>query len=655
MGMVNQIARSLFGFICLFAVSSMAAPRPPEPDIAVQFDRQAFIAGEPFQVQISVSTEGQGEPQISLPQFNGFQVLRKNVSRPSSGMSFSLSFGTGKGSKRIIQNSGTTRYDIVLMAPKAGKFSIGPVKVVLDGVTFHGKSYPIEVFDRGNASAAAAAPQQVTSDQLTEEQLAGAKIDPDYFLHMIPSKTSCTVGEQIVLDVYLFTSVGNIRSNQFEREPGTEGFWVERFEDFDLRNHRNRQVVINGTLYEQALLKKLALFPLKSGKLTIAPPVFSFVVGGGGFFSFSRGKEVKRVASPVTVDVSPLPETDRPDNFNEANIGKYSFLVSANTTEVKVGEPVTVTVNVRGTGNIRSVVLPAFEEVAGFKTYAPETDVEVQARGGIVSGVSQSRTLFIPEQSGKMTIPSLTFSYFDLSAMTYRTRTSDPVTVKVAQGKKQSQAAASSHRRGSDSERAAETVSAPIERMNQNMRTIIDRVDVSKAGPPMFARPWYLALIFGVPLLFVIYLVAVRMRQRAEENFNRGRSRRAEGNARKGLSQLERESSLSKGGAGGGVSNEQFYSRLHRIVVSFLGERLEENVVGDTMNQLSQRLVSRGVNDELAREVIALLEGYEFARFAKSDAGDSGRQDDLKRCLELVSKVGRVSLTAKLEETGGNS
>jgi hypothetical protein len=657
MGIVGNIIRSerrwmclsLLLVSCLFSSVIQAATKPPEPEIDVAFDRQAFIAGEPFQVQISISTEGEGEPRISLPSFNGMKVLKKNVTRPTSGYSFSFSFGSGQNTRRVVQNSGVTRYDIVLMADKAGTYNIGPVKVVLDGYTFNGKNYPIEVFDRGSASAAlppsqAGSSEPVASDDLTDAQLADARIDPDYFLHMIPSKTECVQGEQIVLDVYLFTSVGNIRADQFEREPGTEGFWAERFEDFDLRNQRNRQVVINDTLYEQVLLKKLALFPLKSGKLTIAPPVFSFVVGGGGFFSFSRGKKVKRAASPVIIDVAPLPEKGRPKDFADANVGTFSFLVDAGETEVKVGEPVTVTVNVRGNGNIRSVVLPTFGEVDGFKAYAPETDVEVQARGGVVSGVSQSRTLFIPEKEGKLTIPSLTFSWFDLQSGQYQTRTSDPITVTVSGGNQRDSGKMVDSR--SDTRTSTDQVSAPVERMNAQMRTIVNGVDTHKIGTPMFARWWYTGLVFGVPVIFALYLLITGLRKRAAESFLRGRSRRAEADAKKSLTQLDREKNLT---------NDQFFSRLHKILLTFLEDRLEENVVGDTMNQLGQRLVDRGFDETHVRQVINALEEYEFARFARSGSNESERKGDVQRAVTLISSLGSVQITALSENRGGQS
>lgn len=628
--------------VCLYTVGMLiatpnvvrAATRPQEPDIQVRFDRQSFIAGEPFKVEISVTTQGQGEPQISVPSFSGMKVLRKNVTKPSSGYSFSFSFGTGQQTKRVVQNSGTTKYDLVLVAENAGKFTVGPIKVELDGFTFKGKSYPIEVFERGKTSAALADVASPSSNSVTEAQLEGARIDPDYFLHMIPSKTECTVGEQVVLDVYLFTSVNNIRADQFEKEPGTEGFWVERFEDFDLRNHRNRQVVINGILYEQVLLKKLALFPLKAGNLTIAPPIFSFVVGGGGFFSFARGKEVKRAASPVVIEVAPLPDANRPSGFGGANIGKYSFFVSANETNVKVGEPVTVTVSVRGTGNIRSVELPAFSEVEGFKMYAPETSVEVQARGGVVSGMSQSQTLFIPEKEGELTIPALTFDYFDLATKTYKTQNSNPLRIQVAKGKRRDAGGVVID----VSPKSSAKVSASVERMNAGMRTILYDTDISQKTTPVFQRTWYLLLVFGVPILFLGYLIAARIRKRAADNFSKGRSKRAESEAYKALGMLEKEH---------GLSNDQFFSRLHKILLNFLEDRLEENVVGDTMNQLSKRLEDRGIETSHCANVVAALEEYEFARFAKSEGDNSERKGDIQRAKTLVAQLGDVNITAK--------
>ncbi|MBN2343535.1 MAG: protein BatD [Deltaproteobacteria bacterium] len=636
----RQWGMLLCASLVLVSLSTRAATRPPDPDIQVRFDRQSFVAGEPFQIEISVTAEGQGEPNITLPNFEGagFQVLRKNVTRPSSGYSFSFSIGTGQNARQVIKNSGTTQYSIVLSASRAGKYSIEPVKVVLDGFTFTGKRYPIEVFDRGSTSGAATASSGVSASAggaaaVSEEQLEGAQLDPDYFLHMIPSKRSCTVGEQIVLDVYLFTSVGNIRANQFDKEPGTEGFWVERFDDFDLRNYRNRQVVINGILYEQVLLKKLALFPTKSGSLTISPPILSFMVGGGGFFTFSRGKQVRRAASAVTIDVLPLPATGKPSGFADANIGQYSFFVDTGETNVKTGELVTVTVSVRGSGNIRSVVLPEFGEVDGFKMYPPETDVEVEARGGQVTGMSQSKTLFIPEKEGNLTVPALSFSFFDLRTKSYKTVQSKPIAIRVAKGK---QPDAGGVVVSTPSTAGDHQVDASIERMNAGMRTIVNEVNISKRTAPMFSRGWYLVLIFGVPVLFFGYLIVLRVKKRAEENFTRGRSRRAEADAKKALASLEKES---------GLSNDRFFSKLHKIVLSFLEDRLEETVVGDTMNQLSVRLSKRGVDEALCKEVVATLEEYEFARFARTEGSAGERSKDVQRAAALISKISAVALT----------
>lgn len=627
----------------IFVSKLYAAPKPAQPEISVSFDRQSFIAGEPFQLEISVAAQGQGEPKISLPSFEGMKVLRKNVSRPSSGYSFSMSFGTGKNSQRVIKSAGTTRYDIVMVAQKLGKYNIGPVKVVLDGYTFTGKTYPIEVFERGTASAAPTDAAAATKGGLTEEQLEGARLESDYFLHMIPSKRTCSVGEMVVLDVYLFTSVSNIRADQFEKEPGTEGFWVERFEDFDLRNHRNQQVVVNGVLYEQAILKKLALFPLKSGKLTIAPPVFSFVVGGGGFMGFSRGKMVKRAASPVSIDVQPLPSDGRPSQFVDTNVGRYNLFVDTNEKSLKVGEPITVTVSVRGQGNIRNVELPVFQEVDDFKMYAPETDVEVQARGGSVSGMSQSRTLFIPEAEGKLTIPSLSWSYFDLVSKSYKTLKSDAMTINVAAGKPATQMAplqSGSNAQGGE----ASFQKGPITRMNAKMRTIVDGVDTSTKHDYLFVQGWYLGLVFGTPALYLLFLLAMHARKRSVLNSQKGRSKRAEATAQKALHQLQKESDSSESSSLGSMSNDQFFSKLHKIVLMFLEHRLAQNVVGDTMGQLAARLGNRGIHENQVQKIIAALEEYEFARFAKSGSEKGQRQSEVARASEIISKIAKVVL-----------
>jgi hypothetical protein len=154
-------------------------------------------------------------------------------------------------------------------------------------------------------------------------------------------------------------------------------------------------------------------------------------------------------------------------------------------------------------------------------------------------------------------------------------------------------------------------------------------------------------LVFGVPVLFVVYLLITGMRRRAAERFHRSRSRRAEADAKKSLAQLDREKSLT---------NDQFFSRLHKILLTLLEDRLEENVVGDTMNQLAQRLASRGFDDAHVRQVTNALEEYEFARFARSGSDEAGRKGDVQRAVSLISTLGSVSLTSLPEnQKGGQS
>lgn len=637
--------------VTLLAATSAAAGPGAPPEIGITTDRDPLVAGEPFELQITIATQSENDPVVRLPRLGGLRVLSQSESHP---MSFSFSFGTGQGMVR--QSKRQSVYSFTAVADAPGKKVIDPVIVEVDGKRFQSEPHALVIAASASAGRPAPSPPdpfgqmpsllgQIPSpfgppdDQVQPGdpgqaptalpgELEGARVDPDYFVQTEVSKRQAVVGEVLVVTVYLY-SAWQIADVDVSREPGTEGFWVENL----LPGNRRLEfepVRVGGKNYDRAVLRKLAVFPIRAGTLTIAPAVVDLEIRRGGFFS-SR-KAVKRASVPVQIEVAATPADKRPAGFDPANVGRYSFKAEVDRTSVAVGEPVTLTMTVRGEGNLRNLSLPAVGEVKGFKSYDPESETEVTASGETVTGTRTSRTLLIPKEPGAFTIPRLAFSFFDPAAGEYRTEAGGPFTITVRPGAVAIPQTASNATAG----RPAADDGDALARLNRQLRSISSRAELeTSATAPLMTRPWFLALALVAPLAWLGVVVASRTRRQMAEKRVKGRSKRAEGTARRRLAELER--------CAAELSTEAFFAELQRCLVGFLEDRLEAAIAGDTTAELRARLAERGFEAAYADRVAAEIDGLEFARFGRSAGHGEERTKALGRVASLVKDLGTVT------------
>jgi hypothetical protein len=622
-----------------------AKKKASQPQIGVTVSQDPLVQGEPFELTITIQTESSGEPKIQLPPLTGLRVLRQYESHP---MSFSFSFGFGQ--QAVKQQKQTSEYTFVVVADRAGKFTISPVIVTVDGQRFQSQAYGFNVQPSSGASASGTpVPLQpgqgsAPADAIpspgppppTAADLEGAQVDPDYFLHMVASRKRASLGEMIVVRVYLYTS-WSIAGVQLVREPGTDGFWVENIDTGSQRQMPQEQIQIGDRVYERVELRRIALFPVREGELTIAPALAELEVRRGGFFS--QPKKARRASQPVVLTVDPLPDAGRPPEFAAANVGQFSFRAEIDKESVKVGEPVTITMTARGAGNVRNLAVPRIDEIDGLKVYPPESEVEVVARDESVTGTLTNKVLIIPKRAGEYVIPELKWSYFDPAAREYKSLSSAAKRFVVTPGEGGAPA-------GQGPVVGAQ--SAPLDdggafgRMAQKLRSISTRADLATSDDGIVLNaPWFLLLAALAPLAYLGVVAAQVIRRRRSDSFVRDRSKRADGVARGRLDHLEATGEELDGG--------RFFAELHKILLAFLEDRLEAPVAGDTMAELTARLKRRGFGDELAESTVAEMESFDFARFARSASATAERRQALERMRTLISRLATVAVTPEVK------
>lgn len=141
----------------------------------------------------------------------------------------------------------------------------------------------------------------------------------------------------------------------------------------------------------------------------------------------------RTVGEPLKVVVKPLPVQGRPESFSGAVGQSYSISTTANRSVVRVGDPISLNVAVRGNGTLNKLSLPPLSADGGMSPnqFRLPTDDPV----GIFSdGQKQFNVAVRVLKPGIEEIPALAFSWFDPIKETYETTYSDPIAIKVMEG-----------------------------------------------------------------------------------------------------------------------------------------------------------------------------------------------------------------------------
>ncbi len=133
---------------------------------------------------------------------------------------------------------------------------------------------------------------------------------------------------------------------------------------------------------------------------------------------------------PRRLVVREIPRSGRPPGFAGAVGQGFTLEVSADRSVVRVGDPIQLTLVLRGDGNLESAGLPALVEDVGLSPQQfrlPAGDLD-----GVVEGGAKTFTVPIRAISESVReIPPLHYAYFDPVAQAFRSTQSRPIALSV--------------------------------------------------------------------------------------------------------------------------------------------------------------------------------------------------------------------------------
>jgi hypothetical protein len=417
------------------------------------------------------------------------------------------------------------------------------------------------------------------------------------FMRLIVPEKNVYPGQVISAQaqVFLRDDVQNPQGFQFTSLPA-DGFTVGKMV-FDGK----QQAQVGNRVYVVVPIS-MVLTVLKPGPLTIGPVTASITIITGaqnlGGFAFVGGeqRQISLAADPVTVQSLPLPKENAPPSFNGA-VGDYTMAVSAGPTNLAVGDPITVRVQISGHGTLDGLTLPPQAGWNDFKVFSPTSKVQVDD-GLEDQGTKTFEEIVTPQNANIRELPAFAFSYFNPDDGTYHTLTQPATPLTVA-------AVAAT---------PLPTIATPKQAVTEN-QTPQDIVPIrenlgalAQAGAPLITRPAFLALQVVPVLAFISALVWRKRTDNLANNPRLRRQRAVEQLIAGGLVDLNKFASENK--------SDEFFAVLFRLLQEQLGERLDCPASSITEADVDDRLISRGAKPETLNALRELFQACNQARYA---------------------------------------
>lgn len=451
---------------------------------------------------------------------------------------------------------------------------------------------------------------------------AGGNASRDLFIRAIPSSTTAMQNEQVTIEYRLFFRDGiQLRHSRLAGSWDAGGVWREEF------NVESRpvpsNVVENGVLYHTIVLKRVAVFPTRSGTITIDPleiETEAYLPSGSSdpferFFSMrGRFDTIDLASEAVRLRVEPLP-SNAPPSFS-GTVGSFDLRSHMDDTEVEVGEPVQVTVTVQGTGNIATLDAPHFDPPGVFDWYEPEVESSIDRDGRQIRGQKTFQYVLVPRSNGTFEIPPVSLTYFDPDRGSYVTSEAPLPSIRVT---------GSSEMPTSGTTIAGLPIDdiATIMTAAESWRTTEER--------PLYRQPWpYAALAIPAGLLLLLFGYQ-RRADRLANDMGFARSRMAHPLARKHLREAQKLLSDDL--------PREFYKEIERAVSGFIGNRLNIPGTGLTREQLDNHLAEVSVAVEDRRLLRRLLDECDQARFAPVLPDREAMESARERAAYLIVAV----------------
>ena len=599
----SLVAAATISVLCMTGHAALGA------DVAVEVSPREIYFGESFTLAIQI-TNARNQTTPTLPPMPGARV------RPT-GTQTTRSFGAGRAKSTVIY-----QYRVTPLAP--GTFTVPAFMVTADGEQF---SYS-------------------GAEVLVETSEAGELL----FLELTGPKRSVYVGEnvKVTLEVWLRVyrdkqlGVTLSEASMWSLIPLADNQWggfTESLADMERRQQRPRGAErfattpegTRATYYVYSITR--AFQPERPGKLDVGKVRVAMryprqlsrernrgfgLLFGGPQLTVSRSRAVSAFVDSPPIDILPLPTEGQPTTFSGA-VGRCTLEVSAKPTEVRVGDPITLTLTLGSQADLESLQPPPLGRLTALTEAFKIPD---EPLAGVIDGKVKRFTQTVRARHGQVAeIPPIPLTFFLPETGTYETVYSDPIPLVVSEVARLSLEAII------DSGATTHSVTRLTETQGGILANYADLDAISDDSAFSLAelgQSWAAGAVAVPPMLFGACWFIDRRRTRRQSDTVRLRRRSARKNALTAL-----------GRAGGHATASDVTS----AVSGYVADRCNLPIGGLTGSDVVAGLTERQVSGPTLERVERFFEQAEAVQYAGSDKQTTrGLLDQARECISLLER-----------------
>jgi hypothetical protein len=559
-------------------------------------------AGQTLTITFTLNQRAQ---QVTQMQFPGFEML----SGPNQSSSTSMTIINGQTTQ-----SNSFSYSYTLRAQKEGTFNIPAATFVVDGNQVKSNSVQIKVL----ASQQAGTPQTTQQQQqgTRNQQVAQTFDKNDVFVLASASKTNPYQGEQVIIThkLYIGLSVnGGYRVNSATM-PTQSGLWSYTLGDQNTENVA-KQETYNGKKYVVHEIRKTAVFPQKTGEVTITPMELDFTANvitqqstGDPFYDrFFGGRQNSQnynldiKSNAIKLNVKPLPQNNRPNDFSNL-VGNFTLTSSLSRSQLKANDATNLTITISGSGNLQHIDALNIEFPTDFDVTEPRVSDNINTKGNTITGSRNFEYVIIPRNEGTFTIPQALFSFFDNQTNSYKTLSTQEYKLEIEKGSGQLSVSTTS-------------LQKDIKVLGNDIRFIrTSNFNLKPKRDAIFGSlHYYTALILPILLLF-IFIIIWRKQIEIRSNIALMKHKKANKVARKTLKTAKKLFEEN--------NKEMFYIEISRALWGYLSDKYHIPISQLSMENVTTKLMQLGIAEQTIVRFVETLQQCEFARFAPGDNSD---------------------------------
>ena len=419
----NIFSRSATALVFMAMTASSAFA---DFSISAQVERAQGTLGEVLPVQLIITSDKE-IPNIqapSLPAADWFLLVKTDKSQSSS---MSINSFNGQMTKTVT-TSYIFQYDLQLK--KEGTFTFPPLTFTANSQTK--STNPIQI--------------SVGKESKEEQGLVSISLGINH--------TKLYVGEQPVLTLRVSNKANTQIDFPGDAFPKAVKTIIEsagnNFSISLLADKLTQKVEpINGVPTRIVSLA-FSIVPLHAGSITLPSLPFSYNVykqssnrrardpfedffGGDPFMGGQQIERVTKATASIPLNITAISPPNPPAGFSGA-VGEFNMSATISGTTTAAGQGVTMTISQSGNcrpGTLADPVLPTLPEL---DAYTPEKSMHVDTSAEGFHTYKTSKYLVVPKREGKLSIPPISFIYFDPQSASYKTASTKQFDLTVTHG-----------------------------------------------------------------------------------------------------------------------------------------------------------------------------------------------------------------------------